>query len=259
MKPSVKILVFSGYGINCEEETKLAFHRSGGIARIGHINDIIEGRFRLSDYQILAIPGGFAYGDDTGSGNAYAVKIKNHLLENLTDFISKDKLLIGICNGFQILTRLGIFPETVLMHNKNARYTVRWVDLKVNNRSVWLKGIKDISLPIAHGEGKFYSTGKTVSKLLKTGQIALKYVKGDNCRFFNLEANPNGSLMSIAGITDISGRILGLMPHPERAQYFHQLPNYTYLKEFYLRQGREIPSYGPGLKIFQNAVNYFSS
>jgi phosphoribosylformylglycinamidine synthase len=259
-------IVLSGYGLNCEEETKFAFDLSGGKADIVHINDLIEKPKTLTQYNILAIPGGFAYGDDTGSGNAYANKLRNHLWPELLQFVKKDTLVIGICNGFQILINLGLLPaleskygrrEVALLHNTNARYTVRWVDITICNNSPWLKGIKKISLPIAHGEGRFYAEEIVLKKLEDKKQIAAKYIKGEICDYQNLHFNPNGSMSDIAAITDESGRILGIMPHPERALFFNQLPHWTYLREKYIRERKKIPMYGCGLHIFKNAVNYF--
>lgn len=261
-----KILIFSGYGLNCEEETKFAFEMAGGKANIIHINDLLSRKKLLLNYQILALPGGFSYGDDTGSGNAYSLKIKNHLFEDLEKFISKDKLIIGICNGFQIMVDLGLLPgfnkklgkkEIVLLANDSGRYTVRWVDLLVVNRSPWLEKIHSLTLPVAHGEGKFYSPNGVLDKLYQGGQIALKYTKGEISQWHDLPKNPNGSMDDIAGITDPTGKILGLMPHPERALFFTQLPHWTYLKEKYQRSGLKIPKVGPGFKIFQNAINYY--
>lgn len=250
-------MVLSGYGINCEQETKFAFEMAEGAADIVHINDLIDGRFKLKNYQILAIPGGFSYGDDTGAGNAYALRLKSHLWEKIKKFVEKDRLIIGICNGFQILVNLGLFGEVALLHNDGARYTVRWVDLKVENNSPWLIGIKEISLPIAHGEGKFFASAKLLKKLKKNKQIAAKYFKGEICKYQFLEDNPNGSLADIAAVTDKSGRVLGIMPHPERAIFFNQLPHWTNLKEKYKREGNQIPIFGPGLKIFQNGIGHF--
>jgi len=262
-----KIIVLSGYGLNCEEETEYAFELAGGIAEIVHVNDLISQKDKFSSYQIMAIPGGFSYGDDTGSGNAFANRLRNHLWESIIKFIEKDKLVVGICNGFQILVNLGLLPavdgqygkrEVALVNNDSARYIVRWVDVKVENNSPWLKNIKNLSLPIAHGEGKFFATDKILEQLNAKKQIALRYIKGEICQFQNLPANPNGSLDNIAGITDESGRIFGLMTHPERAVSFTQLPHWTFLKEKYLRVKQPIPQTGPGLQIFQNAVNYFT-
>ena len=264
MKP--KVLVFSGYGLNSENETKQAFETAGARAYVVHINDLIGRKARLPDFQILCFPGGFSYGDDTGSGNAYANKLKNHLWQEILEFVNSDRLVLGICNGFQILANLGLLPalnskfgerQIALLHNSQARLVTRWVDLKVISSSPWLKNIHQISLPIAHGEGKFYAEAEILAKLKSKKMIALKYTRGEICRYADLPANPNGSLADIAGINDESGRILGLMPHPERAQFFHQLPHWTYLADKLRREGKSCPRTGPGLKIFQNAVKYF--
>lgn len=264
-KPNV--LVFSGYGLNCEEETKYAFDTVGGNAEIVHINDLIAGLKKLTNYQILAFPGGFAYGDDTGAGNAYANKVRNHLWKDFEKFLKRDHLIIGICNGFQIIVNLGLLPalnfkygsrEAALLNNATARYVDRWVDLEIQNDSPWLKGIKTLTVPIAHGEGKFYCESKTLTTLKKKNLIALKYTKGVVCDFQSLPANPNGALEDIAGITDESKRILGLMPHPERAMFFTQLPYWTSEKEKLKRTGKQIPSTGPGMELFKNAVRYFA-
>jgi len=261
-----KGLIFSGYGLNCEEETQYAFQIAGGKADIIHINDLIDNKKILDRYQILAFPGGFSYGDDTGSGNAFAHKLKNHLWEKLKKFIEKDKLIIGICNGFQILINLGLLPglkkqygkrQAALIDNDSAQYTVRWVDLKIENNSPWLKKINSISLPIAHGQGKFYGSKSVLSQLKKQNLVAASYIKGEICQYQSLDSNPNGSLENIAAITDPTKKILGMMPHPERAIFFTQLPHWTYLKEKLERQGKPIPKNGPGLQIFQNGINYF--
>ena len=261
-----KALVFAGYGLNCEEETKYGFEMVGGEGAIVHINDVVEGRIRLEDYQILAFPGGFAYGDDSGAGNAYAWKVRNHLWESLVNFLEKDRLVIGICNGFQILVNLGLLPafnrkygrrEAALLPNSSARYSNRWTDMEVVNATPWLEGMTTISLPIAHGEGRFWADEKVISDLKNKKQISLRYIKGTVCRYLNLPANPNGSAFDIAGITDETGRVLGLMPHPDRGLFFSQLPHWPYLKEKYKREGKRIPEKGPGVAIFANAVRYF--
>lgn len=261
-----RAVVFSGYGLNCEEETKFAFELAGGRADIVHINDLVDRRKKLADCHILAFPGGFAYGDDTGAGNAYAAKLKNHLWEELLEFVKGDHLVIGICNGCQILVNLGLFPvsskqygkrEAALLQNDSGRYTVRWTDVKNESSSPWLAGIDTMMLPIAHGEGKFYMTQRALDAMKKKGMVALRYVYGEICRHQKLPLNPTGTLEDIAAITDHTGRIFGIMPHPERAVFFTQLPHWTYLKELYHRNGKQLPTYGPGLAIFQNAVKYF--
>jgi phosphoribosylformylglycinamidine (FGAM) synthase-like amidotransferase family enzyme len=297
-KLSPKIIVLSGYGLNCEEETALAFELSGGTADIVHINDLIAAPKILSRYQILAIPGGFSYGDDLGSGKAYANKLRNHLQKYLNDFTSKDKLVIGICNGFQILTNLGLLPG-VLTFNDNNRYTDRWVDVKMapsqaiqsapsrpsaaesrgpehssdwipdsfsdalktsgmtNTVSPWLRGITSLSLPIAHGEGKFVAADDIIKSIKQQHQIAGVYYKGEVCRYQSLIPNPNGSLLDIAMLTSANGKILGTMPHPERGIFFTQTPDWPLEKEKLIRSGKSLPEYTQALRIFKNAINYF--
>lgn len=265
MKP--RVLVFSGFGLNCEEETSFAFEYAGADCDTVHINDLIADKKRIKNYQILAIPGGFSYGDDTGSGNAYAQKIKNHLWEEIREFITGDKLVIGICNGCQILVNLGLVPaidkkygepQVALLHNDSARYIDRWVDLKITSTSPWLKDIDVLFAPIAHGEGKLFADKKILHQIRDKKLAAMEYIKGEVSVYQNLPANPTGTLENIAALTDTTGRILGMMPHPERAMFFTQLPHWTHLAQQYRRAGKPIPKEGPGVKIFQNAVNYFS-
>lgn len=252
-----KALIFSGYGLNCEEETKYAFESAGALADIVHINDLIANKNKLKNYHILAFPGGFSYGDDIGSGKAYANKVRNHLWNEINAFISEEKLVIGICNGFQILTNLGLLPGA-LIFNDSARYIDRWVGIKIEGNSPWLEKIDTLTVPIAHGEGKYYADEKTLLNLKKNNCIAAKYIHGEMCEYQNLEANPNGSLENIAGVLGFEGRVMGMMSHPERAMFFSQLPNWPYLKEKCKRAGKAIPAEGPGIKIFKNAIKYFN-
>lgn len=265
MRP--KALIFSGFGLNCEEETQFAFHLAGGESDIIHINDLIGNKKKIREYQILAFPGGFSYGDDTGSGNAYAYKIKNHLWTEIEKTVTRDTLIIGICNGCQILVNLGLVPgigkkygerQIAFLHNDSARYIDRWVDLKVSGTSPWLKDITQLSAPIAHGEGRLFADQKTLALLKQEKLIPLTYTKGEMCDYQNLPANPTGTIDDIAGLTDPTGRILAMMPHPERSLFFTQLPNWTYIAEKARREKKKTPLYGPGFKIFQNAVSYFS-
>jgi phosphoribosylformylglycinamidine synthase I len=260
-------LVLTGYGINCEEETATAFEQAGAVTEIKHINDLIAQPSLLKKFEILAVPGGFSYGDDTGSGNAYAQKLKVNLWPELQTFVSQDKLVIGICNGCQVLVNLGLIPATnstygqrdvALIHNDNALYTDRWVDLNIEGQGAWLQGMSSLMVPIAHGEGKFYAPAQVLAELERNGQVGGRYVAGEVCHHFNLPVNPNGSLHNIAALTDPTGRVLGIMPHPERAISFTQLPHWTYLKQQYQRQGQPIPEVGPGLRLFKNAVEYFT-
>ena len=265
---SPKILVITGYGINCEEEIAYVFNKVDGQAEIVHINDLIDGHKKMNDYQILAIPGGFSYGDDTGAGNALSNRIRNHLNEQILAFAKEDKLAIGICNGFQMITNLGLVPatknqygkrEVVLMWNSTARYECRWVHVKnTSSKCIWTKGIDTMFLPIAHGEGNFYAEPEILNEMRNNDQVVFKYIKEDGTPANNeFPYNPNGALEDIAAITDPSGRLFGLMPHPERYHSFINHPTWTLEKDRLAREGKEIPKEGEGLKIFRNAVEYF--
>lgn len=257
MKATPQAIVLSGYGLNCEEETAFAFTMAGVAAQVVHLADLIEKPTLLKKYQILAVPGGFSFGDHTGSGRAYANKVKNHLGDHLKRFTERDTLTLGICNGFQILTHIGLLPGS-LTHNTVPRYQDRWVDLKIQGDSPWLKGIETLTVPIAHGEGRYTADEKTLDQLKEDKAIAATYSKGTVCDEFNLAANPNGSTLDIAGVTAGGGRVLGMMPHPERALLFTHLPHWPRLKEECVRAGKPLPKQAGGLAIFQNAKKYFA-
>jgi phosphoribosylformylglycinamidine synthase subunit PurQ / glutaminase len=263
-----KTLVLTGYGINCEEETRYAFERAGADAHVVHINDLIANKKILDDCNILAFPGGFSYGDDTGSGKAFANRIINNLFDEFSRFLERDVLILGICNGFQIISNLGIVPhysglgkaDVSLEHNARNRYICRWVDLAVNSKSncVFTKGINTLHIPVAHGEGNFYADAATLEKLKLNNQITMQYATPDG-KSANGEFpfNPNGATLDIASVCDASGRFMGLMPHPERGMFFTQREDWTLLKEQYIREGKDIPEYSDGIKIFRNAMEYF--
>jgi phosphoribosylformylglycinamidine synthase subunit PurQ / glutaminase len=262
----VRAVVLSGYGLNCEDETKFAFELAGAVADVVHVNDLIADPRQLERYQIMAMPGGFAYGDDTGAGNAFAQRLRNHLWDPLRRFVERDTLTIGICNGFQIIAALGLVPATAgdygkrtvaLGTNAGARYLDRWVDLEVENDSPWTRGLRALAMPIAHGEGRLYADEAVLRALEAGGQVALRYTAGAICDFLDLPTNPNGSLEDIAGVTDETGRVLGLMPHPERAIFFTSRPDWPIMSQRLRRVGKEVPKDGPGLQLFTNAVQYF--
>ncbi len=265
MKPNV--LIFTGYGLNCEQEAQFAFEQSGATAEIVHINDLIDRIKKLSDYQILVVPGGFSYGDDTGSGKAFANRIRNHLWDQFLGFIEDDRhLVIGICNGFQILTNLGALPainheygtrQTALLDNESARFLNRWVDVEFSGTSPWVGSGMTMSMPIAHGEGRLVAKPEVLEILHTKNLIAARYVEGEMCAYQNMKPNPNGSTDDIAGLTDETGRVLGIMPHPERASLFTHSPNWTLKREMLSRAGKPIPQEGEGLQIFRNGVEYF--
>jgi len=268
-----KVLVLTGYGINCDWETESGFNLAGGLAERVHINDLIEGEKRVKNYQILAFPGGFSFGDDIASGKVLALKSKINLGEELKEFIQKGGLIIGICNGFQVLAKYGLLSDVALKgdrgnleqkitvtYNDSGRYEDRWVWLKrASKKCVWLEGIEGLYLPVAHGEGKFYAEPELVERIKVNDQVAFQYANSD------LEPaqgvyplNPNGSIDDIAGICDPTGKILGMMPHPERFLCFYNHPNWTKLKNQRKRKGLLIEEEGEGLKILKNGVRYFS-
>jgi len=266
MKP--KALIITGYGINSEEETATSFDLTGSKSSIIHLNDIISNPNILNDFQIMAFPGGFSYADDTGSGNAIANKIKNNLNDEMLKFAQEDKLIIGICNGFQIMTNIGLAPatkkqygkrEAVLMHNTHVRLESRWIYVKnVSNKCIWTRNIEMLHLPISHGEGNFYTEEETLSSIKENDQIVFKYVKEDgNPANQEFPHNPNGAMEDIAAICDESGRIFGLMPHPERFNSFTNEDGWELKKEKLIREGKEVPKEGAGLQVFKNAADYF--
>jgi phosphoribosylformylglycinamidine synthase len=288
----MRALILAGYGLNCEEETQHAFDRAGVEAKIMHINDLSDNPNSLNDVQILAVPGGFSYGDDTGSGNAFAQKMQLALWEPLQKFIARDTLTIGICNGCQILVNMGLIPvqdtsygerALAVTHNLTARYGCRWVDVGANpqSSSPWLRGITRMHLPVAHGEGRFMMDEAVLQTLQQSGQIALRYVKksppspptpphagGKTAQQSGGEwvhaqgqfpDNPNGSMADIAGVTDPSGRILALMPHPERGMFTWQRDDYMEAKDRARRADAPLPEFTDGFQLFANAAAYFNS
>jgi len=264
----VRVCVLVGYGINCDYETKYAFELVGAEAKRVHINELIERKDNLENYHIFVIPGGFSYGDDIAAGKVLANKMKTYIHEQIEQFIKDKKLIMGICNGFQAMVKYPLLPKfdgqlTSLTFNDSARLEDRWVYLKVNKVSscVFLKDIETIYLPIRHAEGKFVVRDKAVlDELVATDQIAVQYAKpnGDLAQG-KFPYNPNGSIMDIAGICDSSGRIFGMMPHPEAFLHFTNHPRWTRIKEELRRKGKPIPEEGEGLKIFRNAVEYVSN
>lgn len=255
MKP--RVLVLTGYGINCDYETEFAFQFAGAWARRVHLNDIIDNRVRLEDFQILALPGGFSFGDDIASGKVLANKLKYNLALELQRFIGDGKLIIGICNGFQAMVRLGLIPAfegdygaqvTTLTFNDSGRFEARWVYLKVNQNSpcIFTQGIERIYLPVRNGEGKFIPRDESVcQRLWQNGHVVLQYVDAQGS-VAHYPWNPGGSVDNIAGICDETGRIFGLMPHPEAFIFRTNHPRWT----------RENLVQGEGLAVFRNAVQW---
>ena len=253
-----KALVLTGFGINCDMETHHAFKLAGAEAERVHLTDLLNGTRKLSEYNILALPGGFSFGDDIASGKVLANMIKYNLGEQVAEFMDEGKLIIGICNGFQAMVKMGLLPgfggdymnqEVTLTFNDSGKFEDRWVHLKKNKNSncVFTKGIDNIYLPVRHGEGKFVVKSPSVlDKLKKNKHVVFQYVdsSGDPSGY---PWNPNGSVENIAGICDETGRVFGMMPHPEGFQHRTNHPAWTRL---------DLPDEGAGVKIFRNAIDY---
>lgn len=258
MAKNVNVLVLRTAGTNCNEETAFAFSYFGATVSQIHVNELVARRVKLEDFQILALPGGFSYGDDIASGRILANELRLKLADDLKKFIADRKLILGICNGFQILVKAGILPglnlyegqEATLFHNDSAKFESRWVNLSVSNtKSVWTKELaKQIYLPVAHGEGKFIpKDAKVLDKLKSNGQVVFSYCTAEG-QEPNYPQDPNGSTEHIAGICDTTGRVLGLMPHPERHFFFQHHPSWGRLVK--------TSELGDGAKIFENGVQY---
>jgi len=255
-----RTIILRTAGTNCDKETAFAFQTSGARTELVHINELTSGRKKLKEYQILALPGGFTYGDDIASGKILANELKFKIETQLQKFVKDGKLIIGICNGFQILVKAGLLPnlsgdlqtiESTLTLNDSNKFEDRWVHLRpVRSNCLWTKGMDElISLPIAHGEGKFIPKDEEVLSAIRQKELVVfEYVDKDGA-LRGYPCNPNGSVENIAGICDPTGRVFGLMPHPERHVSVFQHPSWT-------RQPDRSKKDGDGLMIFKNGVNF---
>lgn len=254
-KPSVCIMRTDG--TNCDEETSYAFELAGAESCMVHINQLRTKEVNLADYQILALPGGFSYGDDVHSGKVLAIELVSFFREQLQAFVDAGKLIIGICNGFQVLVRTGLLPnrlpgniDAALMANNSGRFECRWVKLRVEpGNCVFTKGMagKIIDIQVAHGEGNFYGEPAVIDGIERNNQVVFRYAdeNGKNTGIYPI--NPSGSINAIAGICDTTGRIMGMMPHPER--YVERTHYYNWRK-----RAAEVTPHG--LAVFQNAVDF---
>lgn len=272
-----RVCVLRAPGTNCDVETAHAFELAGAVADRVHLYRLLEDPNRLAQYQILCVPGGFSYGDDLGAGIIFSRQLRGQLNEAMRQFLMAEKLILGICNGFQTILKAGLLmrrgienpteknweDQVTLTWNSNGRYTDRWVRLKVtSSNSVFLRGIDEFDVPMAHAEGRIVLKDPALLETLRSNsQLALCYwsdkaaelvkTSGDATRIGLLPEpeNPNGSLANIAGLCDITGRVLGLMPHPERYLFATQHPQWT-------RKG--LRGEGDGIRIFRNAVSWFA-
>jgi phosphoribosylformylglycinamidine synthase I len=276
MPRKAKAIVITGNGTNCEMEMAHACRLAGADqVDIVHISQLLYREKKLDDYHFLNLPGGFLDGDDLGSAKAGANRIlnaavqtdKSAIRETLYDqfrrFIQAGKLILGVCNGFQLLVKLGTLPgfdgqyfrqNVTLTFNDSGRFEDRWVYLKTNADApcVFTKGVKALYLPVRHGEGKFIAKDRaTLRRLHQDHHVVLQY-SGDDCRTATMDypANPNGAADAIAGICNETGRIFGLMPHPEAYLHYTNHPRWTREK---------LPEAGMGLALFNNAVKFIRS
>lgn len=246
----VKVAVITGYGINADNELVSAFNMVGANAKRVHINDLISNPSLLKEFHIAGFAGGFSFGDHLGSGLVYAHLFKKYLQDELNQFVKDGKLIIGICNGFQVLVKMGVLPNTLgdwtqevsLIHNESGVFQDEWVKLSFNQSAKchWTKGLDFMDVPIRHGEGRFITDSNDVLAKLKNDNLLAIFYDG---------RNPNGSTENVAGICDPTGQILGLMPHPEAFIFVENHPQWT----------RKKIAEAEGLKIFRNGVNYIKS
>ncbi len=265
----VKSLILTGFGINCETETGAAYKNAGAEVTIIHFNELMNGTYNLHDFDILNFPGGFSFGDDIASGKVMSNKVKykkmqngNTFIDEIRKFIDNGKFILGICNGFQILVQLGLLPninrnfepETALVANNSNKYEDRWVYCKINpdTKTPFLKNIDLLPVPVRHGEGKLIiKDEKTRNKILENNLIALQYADKNGNITDEYPANPNGSELAIAGLTDTTGQIFGLMPHPEAYLSFYNNPQWAKMK----REGNKPERQFTGQAVFDNIVN----
>ncbi len=268
MTAKIRALVLTGFGLNCDMETAHALELAGaGVERV-HINALIDGSARLDNYQILAFGGGFSWGDDHGAGVLQAVRLRTNIGDQLRAFVESQRLVIGICNGFQTLVNLGLLPgfdndyqsrSVALTFNDCGNFRDDWVTLKMDSQApcVFTDGIDKIDLPIRHGEGKFYAAPDVLSQLETNHQIVARYATPDGAPAAGaFPFNPNGSLADVAGICDPTGHVFGLMPHPEAYNHWTNHPLWARQADARRRSGKPPIPEGlpPGVQFFRNAV-----
>lgn len=261
----VKSLIITGFGINCEEEMAAAYRLAGAEEKIVHLNDIFYGKYSIHNYHIINFPGGFSFGDDLGSGKVLANKIKykklannKYLLDEIIKFLGDKKYILGVCNGFQALVKMGLLPdisgnmeqEVTLMRNDSGKFEDRWCRCSVTDQNTpFLKDINVIPLPVRHGEGKLVIKDKNIENAIVENHLnCLTYCYEDGTSAREYPFNPNGSQLNCAGLTDKTGHILGMMPHPEAYLDIYNNPSWEKIVK-----NEKIDT--TGLNIFKNIVN----
>lgn len=255
MKTKPMVCILQSDGSNCDNELFYAFKKFGGNPQFVHVNELRNKSKTLKDFHILALPGGFSYGDDVASGKIWAIELVSFLKEEIENFRKKERLIIGICNGFQVLIRTGLLPfgnlgkmDATLAPNDSGHFECRWVDLITEkSKCVFLQGNYDVGhFAVNHGEGKLFGNAEMLKKIETQNLVVFRYVDEDGNPTQKYPQNPNGSLNAIAGVTDPTGRILGLMPHPEKFVDITQYPNWR----------REKITKPHGAFIFEEMINY---
>ncbi len=267
----VNALILTGFGLNCDNETAYVFELAGAKAHKIHINTLISGKVKLEDFQILVFGGGFSWGDDHGAGVIQALKLKDHIGKQLLSFVDQGNLVIGICNGFQALVNLGLLPgldndytkrSVAITYNDCGNFRDQWVHLAANKKSpcVFTKDIDMADFPIRHGEGKFIADRKIIDTLISQDLIVFQYsYKSGTPAKGSFPLNPNGSIDDIAGICDPTGRVFGLMPHPEGYNHFTNHPDWTRNAQALKREGKSFDQVTIGVKLFKNGVDYIKN
>ncbi|WP_218136838.1 phosphoribosylformylglycinamidine synthase subunit PurQ [Hymenobacter terrestris] len=269
-RSKVQALILTGFGINCEEEFAAAYRLAGAEATVVHLNQVLHGHVSIHDYDILNFPGGFSFGDDLGSGVVLANKLRYRkndqgrtLLDDIREFVAGGKFVLGICNGFQVLVKLGLLPdlagtatpEVTLTHNASGRYEDRWVRLQVNPKSTtpFLAGMDTLEVPVRHGEGRLIiGSPEAAAAIEARGLNCLSYLDEAGAPTAGYPRNPNGSDLHCAGLTDTTGRVFGLMPHPEAFLSLYNHPDWARRK----RADPGLSEEGEGLKLFRNIVEH---
>lgn len=257
-----KAIVIRTAGTNCDEETRFALEHAGALPELVHINHLAKESDPFAGVSIIAIPGGFTYGDDVASGKVLAVELAHVIGDKMREFVDRGGLIIGICNGFQVLVKTGLLPDArfaaaaerkaTLTFNESHKFECRWVRLKAaeNTVCVFAQAGEEFDMPVAHGEGRFVCRDQQVLDELKSnGQVVYRYVGADGSADIGYPEDPNGSVEHIAGICDKSGRIFGLMPHPERHIFAYQHPRAR-------RDENSGKNEGEGIRLFRRAVQY---
>lgn len=251
----VNICILQSDGTNCDNELFYAFKKFGGNPEFIHVNELRYKKKSLKNFDILALPGGFSYGDDVVSGKIWAVELISFLRKEIENFRKRGGLILGVCNGFQVLVRTGLLPfgnlgkmDATLANNDSGHFECRWIDLKVEkSKCVFLQGNYDVGhFAVNHGEGKFFSSPDIIKKIEDENLVVFRYVDEKGSLTQGYPKNPNGSLNAIAGVTDPTGRVLGLMPHPEKFVDITQYPNWR----------REEIVKPHGAFIFEEMINY---